>query len=87
VLACNFYGGGLVPTLILVVIEFGVAIPNGVTLFSYNVLAQGLGNLIWVPLMINLGKRYTILLTMVIFLPCIAWGRLLNHSIHSLRRA
>lgn len=41
---------------------------------AYNVLAQGLGNMIWVPTMLSFGKRWTILGTMILLLPCIAWA-------------
>lgn len=53
---------------------------------SYNVLAQGLSNLVWVPTMICFGKRWTVLASMVILLPCIAWAAS-AHSYNSLLAA
>ena len=70
----NVSAAGLVPTLSPVSSELGVPITRVSNLMAYNVLAQGLGNMVWVPTMLCFGKRWTILCSMVLLLPCIAWA-------------
>lgn len=70
----NVCAAGLVPTLGPVAAEFGIPITTASYLMSYNVLAQGLSNLIWVPTMLCFGKRWVILGSMTLLLPCIAWA-------------
>ena len=69
----NVSAAGLVPTLGPVSAELGIPITLAANLMAYNVLAQGLGNIIWVPTMLCFGKRWTILGSSIIFIPCIAW--------------
>lgn len=70
----NACAAGLVPTLNAVSAELGVAITTASYLMSYNVLAQGLSNLIWVPTTLCYGRRWVVVLSMVILLPCLAWA-------------
>ncbi|KAF5231961.1 hypothetical protein FANTH_13200, partial [Fusarium anthophilum] len=53
----NVCAAGLVPILGPVSVELDIPITAASYLMSYNVLAQGLSNLIWVPTMLCLGKR------------------------------
>ncbi|KAF5635013.1 major facilitator superfamily transporter [Fusarium tjaetaba] len=70
----NVCAAGLVPILGPVSAEFGIPITIASYVMSYNVLAQGLSNLIWVPTMLCFGKRWVILASMTLLLPCIAWA-------------
>ncbi|KAK5047679.1 hypothetical protein LTR84_006344 [Exophiala bonariae] len=70
----NVSAAGLVPTLSPISAQLGIPITVAANLMAYNVLAQGLGNMIWVPTMLSFGKRWTVLGTMLLLLPCIAWG-------------
>lgn len=70
----NACAAGLVPTLSPVAAELGITITTASYLMSYNVLAQGLSNLIWVPTTLCLGKRWVVLFSMLLLLPCIAWA-------------
>ncbi|KAG5798122.1 hypothetical protein H9Q69_002866 [Fusarium xylarioides] len=54
--------------------EFGILITTALYPMSYNVLAQGLSNLIRALNMLRFGKRWLILVSMVLLLPCIAWA-------------
>lgn len=54
--------------------EFRVDFGQLQDLVSYPVLAQGVGNLVWTPTAICLGKRPTILLTTIIFLAGSIWS-------------
>lgn len=70
----NVSAAGPVPILSPISAQLGIPITQAANFMSYNVLAQGLGNLIWVPTMLSFGKRWTILGTMALLLPCIAWA-------------
>lgn len=63
----------MVPTLGACAAEFKVPVSSAADLQAYNVLTQGLGNMIWVPCMLNFGKRWTIIASSILFVPCIAW--------------
>lgn len=63
----------MVPTLTAVSAELGITITVATNLMAYNILAQGLGNIVWVPTMLCYGRRWTILGTSILFIPCIAW--------------
>ncbi|KAG4431545.1 hypothetical protein IFR05_012980 [Cadophora sp. M221] len=69
----NVNAAGMVPTLVPIAIQFMVPITKAAQIQSYNVLAQGLGNMIWVPCMLKFGKRWTIIASSILFIPCIAW--------------
>lgn len=71
---CNFYGGGMVPTSVPVAMQFHVDLAQISSLFSYPIMAQGLSNIIWVPLMLKIGKRHTVILNACMLIPCIVWG-------------
>ncbi|KAJ5118204.1 major facilitator superfamily transporter [Penicillium atrosanguineum] len=70
----NACAAGLVPTLDPVAAELGVTITTASYLMSYNVLAQGLSNLIWVPTTLCYGKRWVVLISMALLLPCLVWA-------------
>ncbi|KAJ4183082.1 hypothetical protein NW755_009930 [Fusarium falciforme] len=70
----NVCAAGVGPTLGPVAAEFGIPITTASYLMSYNVLAQGLSNLIWVPTMLCFGKRWVVICSMLLLLPCIAWA-------------
>lgn len=64
----------MVPTIVPVAMEFHVTPSKATELFAYSVLSQGLSNIIWVPTMVKLGKRYAVILNCCLLLPCIIWG-------------
>lgn len=53
----NLYAAGIVPTLVPVSIELQIPIPTAANLQAFDVLTQGLGNLVWVPTMLSFDKR------------------------------
>lgn len=53
----NACAAGLVPTQNPVAAELGITITTASYLMSYNVVAQGLSNPIWVPITLYSGKR------------------------------
>jgi MFS family permease len=70
----NFQAGGIAPALVPISMEMGVTLPKAGGLLAYAILLQGLSNIVWVPTMVLIGKRYTVIATMVMFLPAIAWA-------------
>ncbi|KAL2202392.1 MFS general substrate transporter [Sarocladium strictum] len=70
----NTCAAGLVPTLSATAAELSVPITVATSLMAYNVLAQGLSNIIWVPTTLCFGKRWVVVGSMALLLPCIAWA-------------
>lgn len=68
------YTAGITTGFIELAMEFHTDFGKLTDAISYPVLALGVGNVIWTPTGICLGKRPVILLSSAIFLGCCVWS-------------
>lgn len=75
-LMCNFMAAGPTVAIVHVAQSFGggadantaVWIPKVAYFFNVSALTQGVGNLVWVPLMIKYGRRPVYIASFIIYL-------------------
>ncbi|KAF4625224.1 hypothetical protein G7Y89_g12948 [Cudoniella acicularis] len=70
----NVFAAGISPLFSLLIEEFHCSIDQASRLASYALLMLGLSNLMALPAVMYLGKRYTILISMAIFLASNIWA-------------
>ncbi|KAM3070204.1 hypothetical protein ACMFMF_008557 [Clarireedia jacksonii] len=70
----NVFAAGISPLFSLLIEEFHCSVDQASRLASYALLMLGLSNLFALPAVEYLGKRYTILVSMVVFLGSNIWA-------------
>ncbi|KUJ16924.1 MFS general substrate transporter [Mollisia scopiformis] len=70
----NVFAAGISPLFGLVIKEFHCSVDQASRLASYALLMLGLSNLLALPTVEYLGKRYTILMSMAVFLASNIWA-------------
>ncbi|KAI1450434.1 MFS transporter [Annulohypoxylon stygium] len=69
----NFAGAGLSTATTVLQDEFNKS-PQGVnSLLTFNFLLLGIGNMVWVPLSVKLGKRPVLILSMALLFALLVW--------------
>ncbi|KAH8594257.1 major facilitator superfamily domain-containing protein [Bisporella sp. PMI_857] len=70
----NFFAACVSPLLVVLAKQFHVSTTDTSHLAIYAVLTIGLSNLLAIPISQYIGKRYTILLSMILFIGVNIWG-------------
>ncbi|KAL2066175.1 hypothetical protein VTL71DRAFT_2246 [Oculimacula yallundae] len=70
----NMYTAGLATGFPSLAQDFRVDFPKLTDLISYPVLALGVGNIIWTPTAVCIGKRPVIIISTALFLGCTIWS-------------
>lgn len=74
VFLANMYAAGITTGFGELAMEFHVGHDQLADVISYPVLALGVGNIIWTPTAVCLGKRPTIIAAMLVFLAGTIWS-------------
>jgi predicted MFS family arabinose efflux permease len=74
VFLANMYAAGITTGFGALAMEFHVDNAQLVDIISYPVLALGMGNVFWTPTAICLGKRPTIIASLIVFLAGCIWS-------------
>ncbi|KAI6712514.1 MFS transporter [Diplocarpon mali] len=70
----NMYAAGIATGFVPLAMDFHVSFSKLSDLISYPVLAMGVGNIVWTPTAICLGKRPVIIVSMAVFLASCIWS-------------